>query len=192
MVRLLVFIPNDPFTRGREMFLPYDQTVQNAVNFLQSVVVPYLVVLAIALTTTGFAVALQGWRRKRALRNALRAELDTNAVVTLAIVTYADAQISGGTSVAPMPTYRMHAFREYADGGLLEKRPKRIAEELKQVYLSMASVNKAGRRQEDLAFGPAAAFPNAHLLRLDNLTYVRDTAHNVIEPYVDRLKDTKL
>jgi hypothetical protein len=167
------------------MLLPYDQVVQNALNFLQNVVVPYVVILAIAFATTGFAVALQGWRKRRALRNALRAELDTNAAVTLAIVT-------GGTSVAPMPMYRTHAFREYADGGLLEKRPKKIAEELMQVYLSMASVNKAGRRQEDLAFGPAAAFPNAHLLRLDNLTYVRDTAHNVIEPYVDRLKDTKL
>ncbi len=170
----------------------YDQIIQNVVDFLQKVVVPYLVVLAIAFLTTGFAIALQGRRRKGALKRALRAELDTNAAVTLTLVAYADEQLSGGTSVAPMPTYRVHAFREYADGGLLERLPKKIAEELKQVYLSMVSVNRAGRRQEDLAFGPAAAFPNAHLLRLDNLTYVRDTAHNLIEPYVDRLKDTKL
>ena len=170
----------------------YYQVIQNVVDLLRKVVDPYLVVLAVALLTTGFAVALQGWRRNRALRNALRAEIDNNAAVTLAIVAYADEQLTGGTSVAPMPMYRVRAFREYADAGLLAKRPKKIAEELKQVYLSMVSVNKAGRRQEDLAFGPAAAFPNAHLLRLDNLTYVRDTAHNLIEPYVDRLKDTKL
>ena len=174
------------------MFGSYDQVFQNVADFLQKVAVPYLVVLAIAFLTTGFAMALQERRRKKALRNALRAEIDNNAAVTLAIVAYADEQLTGGTSVAPMPKYRVRAFREYADGGLLERRPKKIAEELKQVYLSMVSVNSAGRRQEDLAFGPAAAFPNAHLLRLDNLTYVRDTAHNLIEPYVDRLKDTKL
>jgi len=27
---------------------------------------------------------------------------------------------------------------------------------------------------------------------LENLTYLRDTAHNIIEPYQDRLRDTKL
>ncbi len=170
----------------------YEQIIQNVIDLLRRVIDPYLVVLAIALLTTGFAVALQGWRRRRALKRALRAELDNNAAVTLTLVAYADEQLSGSTSVAPMPTYRVRAFREYADGGMLEKIPKKIAGELKQVYLSMVSVNRAGRRQEDLAFGPAAAFPNAHTLRLDNLTYVRDTAHNLIEPYVDRLKDTKL
>ncbi|MGD0477822.1 MAG: hypothetical protein ABSB29_06625 [Nitrososphaerales archaeon] len=171
---------------------PYDQIIQTVADYLQKSVAPYLVVLAIAFLTTGFAVALQGRRRKGALKKALRAEIDNNAAVTLAIVTYADAQLSGGTSVAPMPTFRLRSFREYADAGLLERRPKKIAEELKQLYLSMISVNKAGRRQEDLAFGPAAAFPNAHMLRLDNLTYVRDTTHNIIEPYMDRLKDIKL
>lgn len=174
------------------MAVSYEQIIQNAVNFLQKVAVPYLVVLAIAFLTTLFAVALQGWRKRRAFKSALRAELDDGAAVTLAIVAYADEQLTGGTSVAPMPTYRVRAFREYADAGMLEKRPKKIAEELKQLYLSMLSVNKAGRRQEDLAFGPAAAFPNAHTLRLENLTYVRDTTHNIIEPYMDRLKDIKL
>jgi len=174
------------------MFGSYDQVIQSVADFLQKVVVPYLVVLAIAFLTTGFAMALQGRRRRGALKRALRAELDNNAAVTLAIVAYADQQLSGGTSIAPMPAYRVRAFLEYAGEGLLERRPKKVVEELKQVYLSMVSVNRAGRRQEDLAFGPAAAFPNAHLLRLDNLTYVRDTAHNLIEPYVDRLKDTKL
>ncbi|MGD1054677.1 MAG: hypothetical protein ABR867_01155 [Nitrososphaerales archaeon] len=170
---------------------PY-QIIQNAVDILWKVADPYLVILAIAFLTTGLAVALQGWRRKRALKGAFRAEIDNNAAVTLNIVAYADAQLSGGTSVAPMPTFRVRAFREYADAGLLERRPKKIAAELKLLYLNMVSVNKAGRRQEDLAFGPAAAFPNAHMLRLDNLTYVRDTTHNIVEPYIDRLKDIKL
>ena len=174
------------------MFGSYDQIIQTVVDFIEKSVFPYLVVLAIAFLTTGFAVALQRRRRKGALKNALRAEIDNNAAVTLAIVAYADEQLTGGTSVAPMPTYRLRAFREYAEAGLLERRPKKIAAELKQLYLSMVSVNKAGRRQEDLAFGPAAAFPNAHTLRLENLTYVRDTAHNLIEPYMDRLKDIKL
>jgi hypothetical protein len=171
---------------------PYDQIIQNAVSFLETYVLPYLVVLAIAFITTGLAVALLGRTRKRALKSALRAELMSNVTVTQAIVAYADAQLSGETSVAPMPTYRTGAFRKYADAGLLERLPVKIAEELEQVYLSIVSVNKAGRRQEDLAFGPAAAFPNAHTLRLENLTYVRDTAHNIIDPYQDRLKDITL
>jgi hypothetical protein len=75
---------------------------------------------------------------------------------------------------------------------MLDKIPRRIADELERIYLDMQSVNDAGRRQEELAFGPAAAFPNAHTLRLENLTYARDTAHNIIEPYQDRLSDVKL
>ncbi len=105
---------------------------------------------------------------------------------------YADAQLSGDTSVAPMPRYKTHAFMAYKRQGLLEKLPQKITEELEELYLNKESVNKAGRRQEELAFGPAAAFPNAHTLRLENLTYVRDTAHNVVEPYQDRLKEARL
>jgi hypothetical protein len=173
------------------MAVSYDQVVQKAVDFLQKYVAQWLVVLAIAFLTTGLAVYLQGRRRKNALRMALRAEFETNAKVTLAIVAYADEQLAGGTSVAPMPIYRTGSYREYTKAGLLEKLPQKISDELEQVYLSMNSVNSAGRRQENLAFGPAAAFPNAHSLRLDNLTYIRDTAHNIIEPYQDRLRDTK-
>jgi hypothetical protein len=171
---------------------PYDQMIQAASDFLQTYVLPYLVVLAIAFLTTGLAFFLQGRGRRRALRKALKGEFRTNAKVTRAIVAYADSQLSGDTSVAPMPEYRIRAFRDYANGGLLEKLPQKFAEELEQIYLSMISVNKAGRRQEDLAFGPAAAFPNAHTLRLENLTYARDTAHNIIEPYQDRLRDIKV
>jgi hypothetical protein len=170
----------------------YDQITQNVLNFLRTYVLPYLIVLAIAFVTAAIAVALLGRSRKRALKSALRAEIMGNITVTQAVVAYADAQLSGETSVAPMPTYKTGAFRKYADEGLLERLPAKIAEELEQVYLSMVSVNKAGRRQEELAFGPAAAFPNAHTLRLENLTYVRDTAHNVIDPYQDRLKDVRL
>lgn len=171
---------------------PYDQIIQSAVDFFRTYVLPYLIVLAIAFITTGIAVALLGRSRKRALKSALRAELMSNVTVTQAIVAYADSQLSGESSVAPMPTYRTTAFRKYSNAGLLEKLPAKIAEELEQVYMSKVSVNKAGRRQEDLAFGPAAAFPNAHTLRLENLTYVRDTAHNIIDPYQDRLKDISL
>jgi hypothetical protein len=166
--------------------------IQDAVDFFRTFVLPYLVVLAIAFLTAGFAVALQGRRRRGALKSALRAEIMSNVTVTQAVVAYAEAQTSGESGVAPMPTYRTMAFRRYASAGLLERLPPKIAEELEQVYLSMVSVNKAGRRQEELAFGPAAAFPNAHTLRLENLTYVRDTAHNIIDPYQDRLKDVRL
>jgi len=174
------------------MTVSYDQIISGVAEFLQKYVLHNLVILAIAFLTTGFAVFLLGRRRRWTLKSALRAEIMSNVTVTQAVVAYADAQISGETSVAPMPTYRTVAFRKYANAGLLERLPVKIAEELEQVYLSMVSVNKAGRRQEDLAFGPAAAFPNAHTLRLENLTYVRDTAHNIIDPYQDRLKDIKL
>ena len=174
------------------MALSYDQILQNAVDYFRIYVYPYLVVLAIAFLTTGFALFLVGRAKRHALKGKLRAELRINVKVTRAILAYADAQLAGGTSVAPMPTYKTRAFREYSNAGLIQKIPHKIADELEQVYLSMVSVNKAGRRQEDLAFGPAAAFPNAHTLRLENLTYARDTAHNIIEPYQDRLMDIKL
>jgi hypothetical protein len=170
----------------------YGQIIRMVVNFLQTQFFTYLAILAIAFLTSGFTLYLLGRNRRQAVRMALRAELLTNAKVTRAILAYADGQLSGEVSAAPMPMYRTTAFREYAESGLLWQLPRRIADELEQIYLRMISVNRAGRRQEDLAFGPAAAFPNAHTLRLENLTYLRDLAHNIIEPYQDRLKDTKI
>jgi len=172
--------------------LSYVQVVQNAVNYFGSYILPYLVVLAIAFMTTAFALVVIDRGRKLSLKGKLRAELRSNSKVTRAILNYADTQLSGGNSVAPMPLYITRAFRGYSNAGLLEKLHPKIAEELTQIYMCMTSVNKAGKRQEELAFGPSAAFPNAHTLRLENLTFARDTAHNIIEPYQDRLRDVRL
>jgi len=169
---------------------PYDQFWQLAVDFLQLYVIPYLIVLAIAFLTVAFAFNLNERNQRYKSRRALALEIRTNAKVTTTIVSYADAQLSGEASVQPMPRYETGAFQDYKKLGLLRKLPPKIVDELESLYLSKLSVNEAGRRQEELAFGPAAAFPNAHTLRLENLTYLRDTAHNVIEPYLDRLKAT--
>ena len=174
------------------MASPVDQFGQLAVDFLHDYVLPYLVVLAIAFITVAFAFNVNGRNVRYKARRALANEIRTNAKVTTAIVTYADGQLSGEASVQPMPRYEMEAFHEYKNLGLLRRLPPKIVDELESLYLSKLSVNEAGRRQEELAFGPAAAFPNAHTLRLENLTYLRDTAHNVIEPYLDRLKATQV
>jgi len=171
---------------------PIDQFWQLALEFLQFYVLPYVIVLAIAFLTVAFAFNLNDRNMKYKARRALALEIRTNAKVTTAIVTYADTQLSGEASVQPMPRYEVEAFHEYKKLGLLRRLPPKIVDELESLYLSKASVNEAGRRQEELAFGPAAAFPNAHTLRLENLTYLRDTAHNVIEPYLDRLKATSI
>jgi len=155
-------------------------------------VLPYIIVLAIAFLTVAFAFNLNERNMKYKAKRALALEIRTNAKVTQNIVSYADSQLSGEGSVQPMPRYETHAFDEYKKLGLLRTLPLKIVDELESLYLSQESVNEAGRRQEELAFGPAAAFPNAHTLRLENLTYLRDTAHNVIEAYLDRLKATKL
>jgi hypothetical protein len=170
----------------------YDQFWQLAVEFLQTYIIPYIIVLAIAFLTVAFAFDLNERNSRYKARKALVNEIRTNAKVTTAIVTYADGQLSGENSVQPMPRYETEAFEEYKKQGLLKKLSPKIVDELESLYLSKLSVNEAGRRQEELAFGPAAAFPNAHTLRLENLTYLRDTAHNVIEPYLDRLKATRV
>ena len=169
---------------------PYDQFWQLAVQFLQIYVIPYIIVLAIAFLTVAFAFNLNDRNQKYKARRALALEIRTNSKVTTAIVSYADAQLSGEASVQPMPRYETDAFQGYKKLGLLRRLQPKIIDELESLYLSKLSVNEAGRRQEELAFGPAAAFPNAHTLRLENLTYLRDTAHNGIEPYLDRLKAT--
>ncbi len=168
-----------------------EQVAQAISSFSLTYVIPYLPILVIALIVVWVAFSLSGRRNRYRLRAALRAEMRTNMNVTKAILTYADSQLSGQTSVAPMPKYHVRAFFEYKKHGLMEKTLPKIADELESLYLNMESVNKAGRRQEELAFGPAAAFPNAHTLRLENLTFVRDTAHNLIAPYQDRLKSGK-
>ena len=170
----------------------YEQFWQLVSEFLQVYIIPYVIVLAIAFLTVAFAFNLNDRNAKYKARRALALEIRTNAKVTANIVTYADSQLSGETSVQPMPRYEAQAFEEYKKLGLLRNLPPKIIDELESLYLSKVSVNEAGRRQEELAFGPAAAFPNAHTLRLENLTYIRDTAHNVIEPYLDRLKATKV
>jgi hypothetical protein len=170
----------------------YDQFWQLAAEFLQTYIIPYVIVLAVAFLSIAFAFNLNDRNARYKASKALANEIRTNSKVTTAIVTYADGQLSGETSVQPMPRYETQAFEEYKKQGLLRKLPPKIIDELESLYLSKLSVNEAGRRQEELAFGPAAAFPNAHTLRLENLTYLRDTAHNVIEPYLDRLKATKV
>ena len=172
--------------------LTYDQFVNDVVFFLQTYVIPYLIVLAIAFLTVAFAFNLNDRNARYKARRALALEIRTNSKVTTSIVGYADSQLTGEASVQPMPRYETRAFHEYKVLGLLRGIPSKIGDELQALYLSMESVNEAGRRQEELAFGPAAAFPNAHTLRLENLTYLRDTAHNTIEPYLDRLKATKV
>ena len=169
-----------------------DTVLQWSTTFLQIYVLPYLVILAIAFICIWFAFALSSRNARARARRSLAVELRTNARITKDIVTYADGQLSGETSVAPMPRYQTLAFLEYKRLGLYRRLTPKIFEELEALYLSKDSVNEAGRRQEELAFGPAAAFPNAHTLRLENLTYLRDTAHNVIEPYLDRLKATRV
>lgn len=170
----------------------YDQLVNGLAWVLQTYVIPYLIVLAIAFLTVAFAFNMEHRRTRYRAKRALLMEIRTNAKVTTAIVNYADSQLSGESSVQPMPRYALGAFDDYKVMGLIRDVPPKIADELQALYLSMESVNEAGRRQEELAFGPAAAFPNAHTLRLENLTYLRDTAHNTIEPYLDRLKATKV
>jgi hypothetical protein len=170
----------------------YDQFWQLALQFLQIYVIPYLIVLAIAFLAVAFAFNLNDRNARYKARRALSLELRTDGKITTAIVNYADGQLSGETSVQPMPRFETDAYEDYRKLGLLRRLPPKIMEELESVYLSITSVNEAGRRQEELAFGPAAAFPNAHTLRLENLTYLRDTAHNVVEPYLDRLKATKV
>ncbi len=161
------------------------------VSFLQVYVLPYVIVLVILLPSIWFAFAVSARSGRDKARNSLTNEIRSNARVTKEIVGYADGQLSGEATIAPMPEYQTRAFLEFKSAGLMRKVPAKIAEEIETLYLNMASVNKAGARQEELAFGPAAAFPNAHMLRLENLTYLRDTAHNIIEPYQDRLKDTR-
>jgi hypothetical protein len=170
----------------------YDQFWQLAAQFLQVYIIPYVIVLAIAFLSVAFAFNLNDRNARYKARKALANEIRTNSKVTTSIVSYADGQLSGETSVQPMPRYECQAFEEYKKLGLLRKLPPKIIDELESLYLSKLSVNEAGRRQEELAFGPAAAFPNAHTLRLENLTYLRDTAHNIIEPYLDRLKATRI
>jgi len=171
---------------------PYDQFLQLVGQFIQVYVIPYVIVLAIAFLTVAFAFNLNDRNQRYKARRALALELRTNAKVTTSIVSYADAQLSGEASVQPMPRYETESFQAYKNLGLLRRLQPKIVDELESLYLSKLSVNEAGRRQEELAFGPAAAFPNARTLRLENLTYLRDTAHNVIEPYLDRLKATSV
>ena len=99
-------------------------------SFLRTYVLPYLVVLAIALVTVWFGLSVSKSNERRKTRESLRAELRSNVVVTKSLTAYADSQLSGETSVAPMPRYRMQAFMKYKGIGLIERLPPKVGEEL--------------------------------------------------------------
>lgn len=174
------------------MALTSGQTVSDAVNFFIAYIFPYLATLLVALIAVAFAFAVSGRRARGRTKKAFLEEMKINERRTAEIVAYADGQLTGGDMVTSMPRYEVRAFSEFSLRGMLSTVRPKVAEELNALYLSKRSVNKAADRQEDLAFGPAAAHPNAHNLRVQNLTYARDTAHNVIEPYQDRLRTTKI
>jgi hypothetical protein len=173
-----------------------DFTVQALIDFVVAFflgyVVPNIVTLLIAFLAVGFGVSLVHRRGDYLLRSAVRAEMNTDAQISRSIREYCEKQFSSDATVQPMPRFHDSAYREYKRAGLLSKLSKGSVEELENLYLYMESVNEAGRRQEDLAYGPSAAYPNAHELRLENLTYVNDTVRNVVLPYHERLRDIKL
>lgn len=175
------------------MIDPALQGIQNfVVQTIQAFVLPLLTALVVAFLTVGFVLWLSRIRAQSLLKESVRAEMKTNLFISSSLSQYAEEQLKSEATVQPMPRYHFSAFRGYKRAGLLARLPTQSAEDLENLYLSMESVNKAGSRQEDLAFGPWAAYPNAHQLRLENLTYISDTIHNVILPYCERLRRTKL
>lgn len=162
------------------------------VDLLTSYVLPAFITLVIAFLTVSFAFWISHRRSEYLLRAALRAEIQTNFQVAKALSDYAQNQVTAEATVQPMPRFYDSAYREYKKAGLLLKLPKTSVEEIENLYLYEDSVNEAGRRQEDLAFGPSSAYPNAQTLRLQNLQYVIDTVHNVIKPYRERVREMTL
>jgi hypothetical protein len=163
-----------------------------ALDFLRLYVVSNIITLIIALLVVSFGVWVVNRRRDFLLRAALRAEIMTNSGVSKTLVDYTQNQLGADVTVQPMPQYYDTAYNEYKRAGLLLQLRQRTIQELADLYLYQESVNEAGRRQEDLAYGPSSAFPNAHSLRLQNLQYISDTVHNVVIPYFDRLRDIQL
>jgi hypothetical protein len=155
-------------------------------------VIPYVATLVVALITVSFAMSASGKRTKSLVKSILKAEIRTNIEISKSILAYSLQQLTSDATVQPMPHYHETAFLEYKRAGLLDRLPRSSAEELVNVYIYIESVNEAGRRQEDLAFGPSAAYPNSHELRIQNLTYIQDTIHNVLAPYQGRLPRMKI
>ena len=174
------------------MSLTPDGIISATIDFLKVYVISNVITLIIALLVVSFGLWAANRRRDFLLRAALRAEVIANRGVSKSLVDYVNNQIGSETTVQPMPRYYNSAYAEYKKAGLTIRLKERIAEELANLYLYQDSVNEAGSRQEDLAYGPSSAFPNASSLRIQNLQYISDTVHNVIVPYFDRLRDVGL
>jgi len=158
---------------------------------VEQYLLPYIATLLIALIAVSFALWTARKNTESSVKGLLRAEMRTNAEISKSMMVYAQQQQTSAATVQPMPRYHETAYLEYRRAGLLDRVLRRSAEELIDLYLYMGSVNEAGRRQEDLAFGPSAAYPQSHELRLQNLKYIEDTVHNVVGPYQERLARMK-
>jgi len=174
------------------MSLTPDGIISAAIDFLRVYVVSNVITLLIAFLSVAFGIWAVNRRRDFHLKAALRAEVIANRGVSKSLVEYVNQQIGSETTVQPMPRYYNAAYTEYKRAGLTIRLKEKIAEELANLYLYQDSVNEAGSRQEDLAYGPSSAFPNSSSLRIQNLQYISDTVHNVIVPYFDRLRDVGL
>ncbi len=166
--------------------------VGEAITLFEVYVIPYVWTVTIALVTVAFGFNLSKKNGQASLKRAVREEIRTNSYITKTLTQYAEKQLTSDPSVQPMPRFHDSAYREYKRAGLLGQLRDRQIEELENLYIYMESVNEAGRRQEDLSFGPSAAYPNASQLRIENLTYIHDTTYNVIRPYCERLQHTRL
>jgi len=166
--------------------------VNLATPLVEQYLLPYLATLFIALMAVGFALRASRSNAESSVKGLLRAEMRTNTEISKSLIVYAQQQQTSAATVQPMPRYHETAYLEYRRVGLLDRLLRRASEELIDLYLYMGSVNEAGRRQEDLAFGPSAAYPQSHELRLQNLKYIEDTVHNVVGPYQERLARMKM
>src|SRR2546428_8079873 len=131
-----------------------------AIYFVQTYIIPSLITLVIAFLAVAFGISLVHKRADNLLKTGVRAEMVTDMNISDSLVDYAEKQLTSDPTVQPMPRFHLSAYREYKKAGLLAKlasRKRNAVEELEKLYLYMESVNEAGRRQEDLAFGPSAA-----------------------------------
>jgi hypothetical protein len=160
-------------------------------RILYQYVLPYVFLIFISLLSVLIGLWVSSSRRESRLKTALLEELKENREIAKKIDSGITENLNNMESYSPIPRFRTEAYREFRYNGLMRTLGKDVGSDISELYFYLESINEALRRQEELAFGPASIYPNAHDLRLRNISYTKDTLKNIIFPYFDKLKASR-
>jgi len=158
-------------------------------TFVTAYLLPTGVTLIFTLIVILFVFWLSARRKLGEVKRALRAEIGINVEVSREALEYVRGQNVGDQYVNPMPRFHTAVFEALVGSGNLLRLGKAVLRRTDPHLWDGRQGPRSDARQEELAFGNSAGFPQASEVRAQNLAFIQDMVSNVILLRFDRLKE---